>query len=227
MFNFGVTSTDVQKARQTAKRNRTSIACSRCKAAKMKCSDYRPCKQCTNASISCKEANVRPSPQAEMYVSKLSERSPESEGHIFDYAHHSLHMVGGSQQDFDANKTLAPLSYSVQCTNKVTVLPFHNIGKDRTLNYNETNRPSFNIRQNPLLIATASESMCQQDYLCRPIHLHAASGNSRLLPPIKDAESILSFTPPAVLPPVAAILHAAALPEQLQPDVVRPLHTLH
>ena len=54
-----VSSKDIQKARQTAKRSRTSVACLRCKAAKMKCSDYRPCKQCTNVKISCEEAQVR------------------------------------------------------------------------------------------------------------------------------------------------------------------------
>jgi hypothetical protein len=43
-----VSSKDIQKARRTAKRNRTSVACKRCKKAKIKCSDYRPCRQCTN-----------------------------------------------------------------------------------------------------------------------------------------------------------------------------------
>jgi hypothetical protein len=51
----GVSSRDLQKARQIAKRNRTSVACHRCKAGKTKCSDYRPCKQCSmsNAAQSC------------------------------------------------------------------------------------------------------------------------------------------------------------------------------
>ncbi len=54
-----VSSKDIQKARQIAKRNRASVACSRCKAAKIRCSDYRPCKQCTasNAAQSCLEGS--------------------------------------------------------------------------------------------------------------------------------------------------------------------------
>jgi hypothetical protein len=43
----GISSKDVQKARQSAKRKRSSVACSPCKAAKTKCSDYRPCQRCT------------------------------------------------------------------------------------------------------------------------------------------------------------------------------------
>ena len=48
-----VSSKAIQKARQMAKRNRTSIACTRCKMAKSKCSDYRPCKQCTTSKSVC------------------------------------------------------------------------------------------------------------------------------------------------------------------------------
>jgi hypothetical protein len=51
-----VTSKDIQKARQNAKRNRTSVACSRCKLAKSKCSDYRPCKACTTSKSDCLES---------------------------------------------------------------------------------------------------------------------------------------------------------------------------
>ena len=40
-----------------AKRSRTAVACARCKAAKIKCSDYRPCKQCVNFNSPCTEVN--------------------------------------------------------------------------------------------------------------------------------------------------------------------------
>ena len=50
-----VSSKAIQKARQMAKRNRTSVACGRCKSAKTKCSDYRPCKQCVESKSCCKE----------------------------------------------------------------------------------------------------------------------------------------------------------------------------
>jgi hypothetical protein len=39
-------SKDIQKARQSAKRTRAAVACTRCKIQKLKCSDYRPCKRC-------------------------------------------------------------------------------------------------------------------------------------------------------------------------------------
>lgn len=46
----------IQKARRMAKRNRTLIACAKCKAAKSKCSDSRPCKNCTDSGSVCREA---------------------------------------------------------------------------------------------------------------------------------------------------------------------------
>ena len=52
-----VSSKQIQKARQMAKRSRTAVACVRCKAAKSKCSDYRPCKQCVNSNSCCTEAS--------------------------------------------------------------------------------------------------------------------------------------------------------------------------
>ena len=47
----GVSSEDIQKARQRAKRSRVSIACTRCKSAKIRCSDYRPCKHCVDCRL--------------------------------------------------------------------------------------------------------------------------------------------------------------------------------
>ena len=44
-----VSSKDIQKARQSAKRSRASLACASCKIAKTKCSDYRPCKRCSRS----------------------------------------------------------------------------------------------------------------------------------------------------------------------------------
>ena len=46
---------EIQKARQMAKRNRSAVACARCKATKSKCSDYRPCKTCASVKMSCEE----------------------------------------------------------------------------------------------------------------------------------------------------------------------------
>lgn len=44
---------EIQKARRMAKRNRSAVACVRCKAAKSKCSDFRPCKSCVAAKHVC------------------------------------------------------------------------------------------------------------------------------------------------------------------------------
>ena len=52
-----VSSKQIQKARQMAKRSRTAVACARCKTAKSKCSDYRPCNQCVNSNSRCEEAS--------------------------------------------------------------------------------------------------------------------------------------------------------------------------
>jgi hypothetical protein len=50
-----VSSKAIQKARRMAKRVRATIACARCKASKIKCSEYRPCKTCEHAGAICKD----------------------------------------------------------------------------------------------------------------------------------------------------------------------------
>jgi hypothetical protein len=55
-----VSSKELQKARQIAKRNRTSVACARCKTAKSKCTDYRPCKRCVIAGVGCDKVKSAP-----------------------------------------------------------------------------------------------------------------------------------------------------------------------
>jgi hypothetical protein len=50
-----VSSKAIQKARQMAKRNRSAVACVRCKVGKSKCSDYRPCKNCWAMKAPCQE----------------------------------------------------------------------------------------------------------------------------------------------------------------------------
>ena len=42
-----VSSDEIQKARRVALRGRSAKACTPCKDAKAKCSDYRPCGRCT------------------------------------------------------------------------------------------------------------------------------------------------------------------------------------
>ena len=53
-----VSSKEIQKARRTAKRTRSAIACVRCKLSKVKCNDFRPCKHCTESVNLCQDATV-------------------------------------------------------------------------------------------------------------------------------------------------------------------------
>ena len=48
----------IQKARQMARRCRAAVACTRCKSAKIRCSDFRPCKQCLKMKVPGLEASV-------------------------------------------------------------------------------------------------------------------------------------------------------------------------
>ena len=48
-----LSSKEIQKARRIAKRTRAAVACARCKSAKSKCNDFRPCKPCADAFVSC------------------------------------------------------------------------------------------------------------------------------------------------------------------------------
>jgi hypothetical protein len=52
-MDTSVSSKAIQKARQMAKRNRTSVACMGCKSAKARCSEYRPCKKCSRSGEEC------------------------------------------------------------------------------------------------------------------------------------------------------------------------------
>jgi hypothetical protein len=57
-MELGVSTKDLQKARQMAKRNRTSVACAPCKIGKSKCNEYRPCKKCVKSRVACIESKV-------------------------------------------------------------------------------------------------------------------------------------------------------------------------
>jgi hypothetical protein len=60
-FCMGVSSKAIQKARQIAKRNRSAVACVRCKAAKSRCSDFRPCKHCVSSRVPCDDSVLKSS----------------------------------------------------------------------------------------------------------------------------------------------------------------------
>jgi hypothetical protein len=52
-MKFEVSSKDLHNVRKSAKRTRASVACARCKASKIKCSGYWPCKRCNDSNIAC------------------------------------------------------------------------------------------------------------------------------------------------------------------------------
>ena len=54
-----VSSKEIQRVRRLAKRVRAAVACARCKSFKVKCNDYRPCKQCSDNSCVCEVGMVR------------------------------------------------------------------------------------------------------------------------------------------------------------------------
>ena len=54
-----VSSKEIQRVRRLAKRVRAALACVRCKSFKVKCNDYRPCKQCNDISSRCDTQKTR------------------------------------------------------------------------------------------------------------------------------------------------------------------------
>ena len=74
-----------------AKRTRAAIACARCKKLKVKCSDLRPCKQCTKSNVICREISPN-------YLSVGPEkRMVPTQGIQKQVEKHSLLHDGGSQ----------------------------------------------------------------------------------------------------------------------------------
>ena len=87
---FGISSKDLLKARQIAKRKRTSVACGQCRLTKSKCSDYRPCKQCvaTQNGPNCFEK-----------IERAKEKKGKSEITAFSYPFQHLPVQQQSRPD--------------------------------------------------------------------------------------------------------------------------------
>ena len=80
-----VSSKDIQAARRMAQRNRAVLACARCKTAKTRCSDYRPCKRCLNSKRNC----------FEVVKSEIFEEARNGEQHPLPVIPLGLHHVFG------------------------------------------------------------------------------------------------------------------------------------
>jgi hypothetical protein len=84
LFQSGVTSKDIQRARRAALRTRSSIACAQCREAKTKCNDYRPCSRCKHNG----DADNCRSDQSQYQVHKSSVRNTidaAANSHSVDY----------------------------------------------------------------------------------------------------------------------------------------------
>jgi hypothetical protein len=95
---LGISSKDIQKARQNAKRKRTSVACAPCKAAKTKCSEYRPCQKClkSDAQVGCVDNSVRSAKSGPSHLS--SSIHHKSQHTHFD--EQAMPVSAGRQNDF-------------------------------------------------------------------------------------------------------------------------------
>jgi hypothetical protein len=101
----GVMSKDLRIARLSAKRQRTSVACARCKISKIKCSDFRPCKKCVNANSECYEIQEsnRVLPRLVRSVKRTEKRNQKSHDHTL----HSTTSTLEHTQDWSENPAAA------------------------------------------------------------------------------------------------------------------------
>ena len=122
-----VSSKDIQKARRLAKRTRAAVACVRCKWAKVKCNDYRPCKQCTDSVNLCVDGSV----QGTADVEQVEAGDRMSNVDIFpgDEVRKSLiPTVSSAQSSFEAGfkrvKLFTDESQNSSSRNTQTAFPF-------------------------------------------------------------------------------------------------------
>ena len=230
----GVSSKDIQKARQMAKRKRSSVACSRCKMAKLKCSDYRPCKQCSNFKTTCQEAQGRTSP---------------NDGNL------SLPVsAAAAMRRSDMDKILAitrehETINDLYCTRRLALHPPGYPSTEESLNERETQRfetgaihqPTIGIvsdkKQNNL---ESHGSALQQDPLFPPttfsydrFHHHPPSSLRAFtsvphpLPPMLTPLTGPAYLPAVLQNTIAAILELQAAMPVVQPDALRLMIALN
>ena len=102
-----VSSKEIQKARRLAKRTRSAVACARCKASKVKCNDYRPCKQCFENLNSCDNGPFQYSTKQEVT------RKIEYDRHISGSSSLSIQSQG---QDYSKETGIIPRKFNVLAT---------------------------------------------------------------------------------------------------------------
>ena len=243
MFKTEVSSEDIQKARQTAKRSRTSVACSRCKTGKMKCSDYRPCKQCTNSKIACVEVREKTSSGADTVEKSLAWRRSERASKIYHLVHQPSQPVGaakllaGQRQDLNQKETLGSPSHSVskslntsdylrreKSISEVGANPSYEFGTNPSFAMNVI--PWSSTHRNPLQLSLNVMPPSPQLVIAHAtICPSSSSFNGSLQPPVPAFSAVLNHSPtsfhglslasPAILPPLATILRNSNLTDPM------------
>jgi hypothetical protein len=249
---MGVSSRDLQKARRIAKRRRASVACNRCKAAKTKCSDYRPCKQCSmsKAAQSC----VQRSP---IQSNSPSEMPPVFRDSEFDASRATRsvqqlnigNIVNQPSRNFtstySSEETLSTIPQALRTTQLSTPGSFISIDFLPPTPFHQAFSASTNSHLHHPIPAppskTATSSWIQYAPLLHPVDIHhllAAQAqllSSRIgLPPLRPTLPPLPpppMSPPlplsaGLLPAIAALLghgDAPGSPAALPPDALRCL----
>ena len=101
---FGVSYKAIQKARQMAKRTRAAVACARCKSAKLRCSDFRPCKQCSKLRMDCCATQNRTHTTEDTAMLAQSERLRTLEN--FSNIQQSFRIAANTYHSIDRDNSL-------------------------------------------------------------------------------------------------------------------------
>jgi hypothetical protein len=107
---IGTSSQAIQKARRSAKRVRTFVACARCKTGKTKCSDYRPCKQCSNSKGDIPCSDLHNSRRLDSVWSGLRNNSTSLNANVPHRMHYSPDPNRGFSSIFTAHQQPLPLA---------------------------------------------------------------------------------------------------------------------
>jgi hypothetical protein len=116
-----VSSKVLLKARRMAKRNRTSVACARCKMAKSKCAEYRPCKRCVRSREECKPAVKRSTTKVSSHASS---NIPQ---HVESYHDNTFRSTYGIH-DVPSTPTITTLEAACDQINPTASFVFANAG---------------------------------------------------------------------------------------------------
>ena len=111
-----------------AKRTRSAVACARCKASKVKCNDYRPCKQCLENLNCCDNGTFQYSAKQEVT------RKAEYNRHI---SGSSSLSTQSQAQDYSKEIEIIPQKFNVPATALLKTHPNHSGAADLFQGYSD------------------------------------------------------------------------------------------